>query len=172
MKKIIYLYFILTIFIYSQNKVLINYKENEPLLGKGYYLTFGKSSIGTYENTTGYFSTIEIIGKNLKINEGFKKNNYKKQNKILKEIKRDNQDIIEIEDIELNGLNISLKWDFENKEYTINIEYIYSEKIENMNLSIYMPKFNPEIYLDINPNITILKKQEYDKKYLILKKLN
>lgn len=65
--------FLLNILIYSQNKVLINYKENEPLLGKGYYLTFGKSSIGTYENTTGYFSTIEIIGKNLKINEGLKK---------------------------------------------------------------------------------------------------
>lgn len=63
------------------------------------------------------------------------------------------------------------QWDFENKEYTIDIEYIYSEKIENMNLSINMPKFNPEIYLDINPNITTLKKQEYDKKYLILKKI-
>lgn len=73
MKKIIFLFFLINILIYSQNKVLINYKENEPLLGKGYYLTFGEIPIATYENTIGYFLTVEIIGKNLKIKEGLKK---------------------------------------------------------------------------------------------------
>lgn len=186
MKKIIFLFFLLNILIYSQNKVLINYKENEPLLGKGYYLTFGEIPIATYENTIGYFSTVEIIGKNLKIKEGLKKIIIKNQNNILKEIEIQKQDIIKIEDIELNGINISLKWDFlrkdqigiminqwdfEKKEYNVDIEYIYIDKIESMNISINMPKFNPEIYLDINPNKIILKKQEYNKKYLILTKI-
>lgn len=186
MKKIIFLFFLINILIYSQNKVLINYKENEPLLGKGYYLTFGEIPIATYENTIGYFSTVEIIGKNLKIKEGLKKIIIKNQNNILKEIEIQKQDIIKIEDIELNGINISLKWDFlrkdqigiminqwdfEKKEYNVDIEYIYIDKIESMNISINMPKFNPEIYLDINPNKIILKKQEYNKKYLILTKI-
>lgn len=186
MKKIIFLFFLINILIYSQNKVLINYKENEPLLGKGYYLTFGEIPIATYENTIGYFSTVEIIGKNLKIKEGLKKIVIKNQNNILKEIEIQKQDIIKIEDIELNGINISLKWDFlrkdqisiminqwdfEKKEYNVDIEYLYIDKIESMNISINMPKFNPEIYLDINPNKIILKKQEYNKKYLILTKI-
>lgn len=186
MKKIIFLFFLINILIYSQNKVLINYKENEPLLGKGYYLTFGEIPIATYENTIGYFSTVEIIGKNLKIKEGLKKIIIKNQNNILKEIEIQKQDIIKIEDIELNGINISLKWDFlrkdqigiminqwdfEKKEYNVDIEYIYIDKIESINISINMPKFNPEIYLDINPNKIILKKQEYNKKYLILTKI-
>ena len=186
MKKIIFLFFLINILIYSQNKVLINYKENEPLLGKGYYLTFGEIPIATYENTIGYFSTVEIIGKNLKIKEGLKKIIIKNQNNILKEIEIQKQDIIKIEDIELNGINISLKWDFlrkdqigiminqwdfEKKEYNVDIEYLYIDKIESMNIFINMPKFNPEIYLDINPNKIILKKQEYNKKYLILTKI-
>lgn len=63
------------------------------------------------------------------------------------------------------------QWDFEKKEYNVDIEYIYIDKIESINISINMPKFNPEIYLDINPNKIILKKQEYNKKYLILTKI-
>lgn len=63
------------------------------------------------------------------------------------------------------------QWDFEKKEYNVDIEYIYIDKIESMNISINMPKFNPEIYLDINPNKIILKKQGYNKKYLILTKI-
>lgn len=89
--------------------MLINYKENEPLLGKGYYLTFGEIPIATYKNTIGYFSTVEIIGKNLKIKEGLKKIVITNQNNILKEIEIQKQDIIKIEDIELNGINVSLK---------------------------------------------------------------
>lgn len=187
MKKIIYIFFLLNILAFSKNKTTINYKENEPLLGKGFYLKIGGVPIATYENTIGYFSTVEIVGKNLEIKNGLKKIILKNGNEIIgeKNIEWKNE-IFEIKDINLNGLVISLKWDnlekdqmnlmieewdLEKKSYNLDIEYQYENKTENTELTINMPTFNPDIYLDINPNLTILKQQEYNKNYLILNEI-
>lgn len=187
MKKIIYIFFLLNILAFSKNKTTINYKENEPLLGKGFYLKIGGVPIATYENTIGYFSTVEIVGKNLEIKNGLKKIILKNGNEIIgeKNIEWKNE-IFEIKDINLNGLVISLKWDnlekdqmnlmieewdLEKKSYNLDIEYQYENKTESTELMINMPTFNPDIYLDINPNLTILKQQEYNKNYLILNEI-
>lgn len=185
--KIIYLFLILSTLIFSKNEVIINYRENEPLLGKGHYLKIGQIPIATYEGTTGYFSTVDIKGKNLEIKEGLKKIIIKRKDEIIKnqELKWEDK-YFEIREINLNGLEITLKWDslrkdqleimiekwdFQKKEYEIEIEYHYDEKIEIMKLYIKMPQFNPKVYLDIDSSGPILKKQEYDKKNLILKKI-
>lgn len=187
MKKIIYIFFLLNALAFSKNKTTINYKENEPLLGKGFYLKIGGIPIATYENTIGYFSTVEIIGKNLEIKNGLKKIVIKNGNEIIEEKNVEwKNEILEIKDMNLNGLVISLKWDnlekdqmnlmieewdLEKKSYNLDIEYQYENKAESTELIINMPTFNPDIYLDINPNLTILKQQEYNKNYLILNEI-
>lgn len=187
MKKIIYLFFLLFITTFGENKVIVSYKENEPLLGKGHFLTFGKIPIATYENTTGYFSTVEIKGHNLEIKNNLKKIVIKNKGEILNEKEVEwNYDFFEIKNIDLEGLIVSLKWNNLEKDqigvminqwnlkpnnYEIEIDYHYENEVENLKFDINMPKFNPEIYLDINPNNPIIKKQEYNKDYLILKNI-
>ncbi len=187
MKKIIYIFFLLNILAFGKNKTTINYKENEPLLGKGFYLKIGEVPIATYENTIGYFSTVEIVGKNLEIKNELKKIIIKNNNEIIEEKNIEwKNEIFEIKGINLNGLVISLKWDnlekdqmnlmieewdLEKKSYNLDIEYQYENKTESTELTINMPTFNPDIYLDINPNLTILKQQEYNKNYLILNEI-
>lgn len=187
MIKIIFLFLILNLMIFSKNEVTLNYKENEPLLGKGFYLTFGEIPIGTYENTTGYFSTVEILGKNLEIKDKLQKIIIKVKDDILKkeDVEWVGEDL-EIKDIDLKGLVLSLKWNnlkkdqigvmiekwnLEKGKYELEIEYHYPKNVETIKLCINMPKLNPEIYLDVNNNSPILKKQEYDKNSLILKKI-
>ncbi|MGL5595603.1 MAG: hypothetical protein ACRDDH_16835 [Cetobacterium sp.] len=187
MRKVIYMFLILSLLCFGKNEVTINYKENEPLLGNGFYLSFGEIPIATYENTVGYFSTVEILGKNLEIKEDLKKIVIKAKGNVLKEKEIEwVQKEFEIEEIDLNGIIISLKWDNLKKDriglmlkrwdlnknyYEIEIEYHYNGQIETMKLNINMPQFNPEIYLDIDSNVPILKKQEFNKNKLILKKI-
>lgn len=185
--KLIYLFFIISILSFSKNEVTINYKENQPLLGDGFYLKVGKIPIPTYENTIGYFSTVNIIGQNLEIKENLEKISLKVNNKLIAETKLEwIQQQFTIKDIDLKGLIINLKWDYlkkdqielmlqkwnlEKNNYKLTIEYHYNENIEIMELNINMPKFNPLIYLDLNLNLPILKKQEYGNNQIILKKI-
>lgn len=172
----------------TSNVVSINYKYNEPLLGKGHYLTISDISIPTYSNTTGYFSNVEIVGKNLKIEKDLKKVIIKKGEEIIKEKEVEwKQYSFEIEELDLDGITINLKWrslnrqkmelmvsnwNLEKKSYELQIEYIYSNKKEIQNLNINMPEFNPDIYLNFDYKLPILKRQEYGKKYLIVKKIS
>ncbi|MCQ8213034.1 hypothetical protein NON08_10950 [Cetobacterium somerae] len=172
----------------TSNVVSINYKYNEPLLGKGHYLTISDIPIPTYSNTTGYFSNVEIVGKNLKIEKDLKKVIIKKGEEIIKEKEVEwKQYSFEIEELDLDGITINLKWrslnrqkmelmvsnwNLEKKSYELQIEYIYSNKKEIQNLNINMPEFNPDIYLNFDYKLPILKRQEYGKKYLIVKKIS
>ncbi|MGL5190815.1 MAG: hypothetical protein ACRC7S_14335 [Cetobacterium sp.] len=171
----------------AKNVVTLKYKSNEPLLGKGHYLVLSDIPIPTYPNTIGYFSTVDILGKNLKINKNLEKVTIKKGGEIIKE-----KSVIwdkyafQMEKIDLDGLIIELKWkslnrqkmelmiyewDLKEKEYELEIEYKYPDKIETQVLKIEMPNFNSDIYLDFDYKNPILKKQEYGKKYLIVKKI-
>lgn len=68
MKKIVFCIFLISLNLFAKEaQIIVSYKSNEPLLGNGRYLTLSEISLGTYENTIGYFSTVEILGKNLQI---------------------------------------------------------------------------------------------------------
>lgn len=97
-----------------------------------------------------------------------------------------NNYIFQMENIDLDGLVVDLKWkslnrqkielalsewNLEEKNYRLEIEYTYPSGNEIMLLNIEMPEFNPDIYLDFDYRTPILKKQEYEKKYLIVKKI-
>lgn len=170
------------------NIISINYKYNEPLLGKGHYLTISDIPIPTYLNTTGYFSNVEIVGKNLKIEKDLKKITIKKGEEIIKEKEVEwKQYSFEMEELDLDGIIINLKWkslnrqkmdlmisnwNLEKKSYEIQIEYEYPNKKEIQKLNINMPEFNPDIYLNFDYKLPILKRQEYGKKYLVVKKIS
>lgn len=188
MRKVIYFFLLVCITAFGNNRVTINYKENEPLLGNDHYLTFAQTSLGTYEDTIGYFSTIEIIGKNLELKNNLKKIVIKYNGEILKNEKIEwKHESFELKNLKLNGVTISLKWynlqkdqiglmlnewSLEEQNHEIEIEYHYNNnKIEKMTLDINLPKFNPEIYLDIDLDAPIIKRQEYGKKIIILKKI-
>lgn len=172
----------------TNNVVSINYKYNEPLLGKGHYLTISDIPIPTYSNTTGYFSNVEIVGKNLKIERDLKKVIVKKGKEIIKEKEVEwKQYSFEMEELDLDGIVINLKWkslnrqkmdlmilnwNLEKKSYELQIEYEYPNKKEIQKLNINMPEFNPDIYLNFDYKLPILKRQEYGKKYLIVKKIS
>lgn len=188
MKNIlILLLLIYTNIVVAKNVVTLKYKFNEPLLGKGHYLIISDIPVPTYPNTVGYFSTVDILGKNLKIDKNLEKVIIKKDGKIIKE-----KNVVwdkyafQVEKIDLDGLVIELKWkslnrqkmelmiyewDLKEKKYELEIEYKYPDKITTQVLNIEMPSFNPDIYLDFDYKNPILKKQEYGKKYLIVKKI-
>ena len=188
MKNIlILLLLIYTNIVVAKNVVTLKYKSNEPLLGKGHYLIISDIPVPTYPNTVGYFSTVDILGKNLKIDKNLEKVIIKKDGKIIKE-----KNVVwdkyafQVEKIDLDGLVIELKWkslnrqkmelmiyewDLKEKKYELEIEYKYPDKITTQVLNIEMPSFNPDIYLDFDYKNPILKKQEYGKKYLIVKKI-
>lgn len=184
--------FILVFLVYTnimagRNELTLKYKYNEPLLGKGHYLIVSDIPVPTYPNTVGYFSNVEILGKNLQISKDLEKVTIKKDGKIIREEKVDwNNYIFQMENIDLGGLVVDLKWkslnrqkielalsewNLEEKNYRLEIEYTYPSGNEIMLLNIEMPEFNPDIYLDFDYRTPILKKQEYEKKYLIVKKI-
>lgn len=184
--------FILVFLVYTnimaeRNELTLKYKYNEPLLGKGHYLIVSDIPVPTYPNTVGYFSNVEILGKNLQISKDLEKVTIKKDGKIIREEKVDwNNYIFQMENIDLDGLVVDLKWkslnrqkielalsewNLEEKNYRLEIEYTYPSGNEIMLLNIEMPEFNPDIYLDFDYRTPILKKQEYEKKYLIVKKI-
>lgn len=184
--------FILVFLVYTnimagRNELTLKYKYNEPLLGKGHYLIVSDIPVPTYPNTVGYFSNVEILGKNLQISKDLEKITIKKDGKIIREEKVDwNNYIFQMENIDLGGLVVDLKWkslnrqkielalsewNLEEKNYRLEIEYTYPSGNEIMLLNIEMPEFNPDIYLDFDYRTPILKKQEYEKKYLIVKKI-
>ncbi|MGL5278864.1 MAG: hypothetical protein ACRC8M_07275 [Cetobacterium sp.] len=171
----------------TKNVVTLKYKSNEPLLGRGHYLIISDIPVPTYPNTIGYFSNVDILGKNLKIDKNLEKITIKKEGKTIREksVSWDKY-TFQMEKIDLNGLIIELKWkslnrqkmelmlyewDLEKKEYELEIEYKYPDRVETQVLKIEMPTFNPNIYLDFDYKNPILKKQEYGKKYLIVKKI-
>lgn len=101
----------------TKNVVTLKYKSNEPLLGKGHYLVLSDIPIPTYPNTVGYFSTVDILGKNLKIDKNLEKVIIKKGKEIIKE-----KSVIwdkytfQMEKIDLDGLIIELKWKSLNRQ--------------------------------------------------------
>lgn len=188
MKNIlILLLLIYTNIVVAKNVVTLKYKSNEPLLGKGHYLIISDIPVPTYPNTVGYFSNVDILGKNLKIDKNLEKVIIKKDGKILKEKKVVwDKYTFQVEKIDLDGLVIELKWkslnrqkmelmiyewNLKEKKYELEIEYKYPDKVAIQVLKIEMPSFNPDIYLDFDYKNPILKKQEYGKKYLIVKKI-
>lgn len=184
---------VLMVFMYLKlfsfgGSLVLKYKENEPLLGKGNYLTISSIAIPTYTNAVGYFSTVEIEGKPLEIRENLQNIVIKVNGDTIKKEKVNWENyIFEVSNIELDGLTINLKWDslikdslsimllewdLEKKDYEVRIEYHYEkDEIEVLNLKLQMPKFNPDIYLGFDYKKPILKKQEYSKKYLVVKKI-
>lgn len=188
MKNIlILLLLIYTNIVVAKNVVTLKYKSNEPLLGKGHYLIISDIPVPTYPNTVGYFSNVDILGKNLKIDKNLEKVIIKKDGKILKEKKVVwDKYTFQVEKIDLDGLVIELKWkslnrqkmelmiyewNLKEKKYELEIEYKYPDKVAIQVLKIEMPSFNPDIYLDFDYKNPILKKQEYGKKYLVVKKI-
>ena len=188
MKNIlILLLLIYTNIVVAKNVVTLKYKSNEPLLGKGHYLIISDIPVPTYPNTVGYFSTVDILGKNLKIDKNLEKVIIKKDGKILKEKKVVwDKYTFQVEKIDLDGLVIELKWkslnrqkmelmiyewNLKEKKYELEMEYKYPDKVAIQVLKIEMPSFNPDIYLDFDYKNPILKKQEYGKKYLVVKKI-
>ncbi|MGL5176037.1 MAG: hypothetical protein ACRC7F_06740 [Cetobacterium sp.] len=187
MRIIFYMFLIsLNLFAITQ-ELTLNYKANEPLLGKGHYLILSDVPVATYPNTVGYFSSVDIVGKNLTIGKDLERVIIKKDGNVLlqKNVEWE-QYSFTVENIELGGLTINLRWKNLNRQkmelmvdqwnlvkgkYELEIEYQYSDRKEVLKLSINMPEFNPEIYLDFDYKTPILKKQEYGKKYLIIKKI-
>lgn len=187
MRIIFYMFLIsLNLFAITQ-ELTLNYKANEPLLGKGHYLILSDVPVATYPNTVGYFSSVDIVGKNLTIGKDLERVIIKKDGNVLlqKDVEWE-QYSFTVENIELGGLTINLRWKNLNRQkmelmvdqwnlvkgkYELEIEYQYSDRKEVLKLSINMPEFNPEIYLDFDYKTPILKKQEYSKKYLIIKKI-
>lgn len=187
MRIIFYMFLIsLNLFAITQ-ELTLNYKANEPLLGKGHYLILSDVPVATYPNTVGYFSSVDIVGKNLTIGKDLERVIIKKDGNVLlqKNVEWE-QYSFTVENIELGGLTINLRWKNLNRQkmelmvdqwnlvkgkYELEIEYQYSDRKEVLKLSINMPEFNSEIYLDFDYKTPILKKQEYGKKYLIIKKI-
>ncbi|MEG0069855.1 hypothetical protein [Cetobacterium sp.] len=188
MGKIVVLFLILfKSLLCTENVLDIFYKPNEPLLGNGYYLTVIDFPIGTYSNTLGYFSNVEIKGAPLIYGNKLEKIIIKKDQNILREEKVEwDKHKFEITNIKLDGVDLSLKWsDFNKKRLDImisnwnlkdikkrvKIEYHYPKKIEKQILNIEIPKMNSKIYLDFDLEDTVIKKQMYNKKYTIIKKI-
>lgn len=171
----------------EESSISINYKVDEPLLGKGYYLTLSDIPVANYPNTVGYFSSVDIEGKNLKIEKDLKKIIIKRSREAIRETDVTwEKYAFDIKGLDLGGLVIDLRWvilnrqkidvmisewNLEDGSYELEIEYIYPEKKDIQKMKISMPKFNPDIYLDFDYKIPILKKQEYNKKYLVVKKI-
>ena len=188
LKRILFLFLICIKMLSAENIVYVNYVANEPILGKNYYLGLSDIPISTYSNTIGYFSTVNIVGKNLKIEKDLEKIIVKKDEKVLieKNVLWEKYNF-EIENLDLDGLNINLrwtnlnrqkmelmlsKWNLEKESYEIEIEYIYPKGKKNQKLIINMPEFNPDIYLNFEYKTPILKRQEYNKKYLLIKEIS
>lgn len=171
----------------EESSISINYKVDEPLLGKGYYLTLSDIPVANYPNTVGYFSSVDIEGKNLKIEKDLKKIIIKRSGEVIRETDVTwEKYAFDIKGLDLGGLVIDLRWvilnrqkidvmisewNLEDGSYDLEIEYIYPEKKDIQKMKISMPKFNPDIYLDFDYKTPILKKQEYNKKYLVVKKI-
>lgn len=171
----------------EESSISINYKVDEPLLGKGYYLTLSDIPVANYPNTVGYFSSVDIEGKNLKIEKDLKKIIIKRSGEVIRETDVTwEKYAFDIKGLDLGGLVIDLRWvilnrqkidvmisewNLEDGSYELEIEYIYPEKKDIQKMKISMPKFNPDIYLDFDYKTPILKKQEYNKKYLVVKKI-
>lgn len=171
----------------EESSISINYKVDEPLLGKGYYLTLSDIPVANYPNTVGYFSSVNIEGKNLKIEKDLKKIIIKRSGEVIRETDVTwEKYAFDIKGLDLGGLVIDLRWvilnrqkidvmisewNLEDGSYDLEIEYIYPEKKDVQKMKISMPKFNPDIYLDFDYKTPILKKQEYNKKYLVVKKI-
>lgn len=171
----------------EESSISINYKVDEPLLGKGYYLTLSDIPVANYPNTVGYFSSVNIEGKNLKIEKDLKKIIIKRSGEVIRETDVTwEKYAFDIKGLDLGGLVIDLRWvilnrqkidvmisewNLEDGSYDLEIEYIYPEKKDIQKMKISMPKFNPDIYLDFDYKTPILKKQEYNKKYLVVKKI-
>lgn len=171
----------------EESSISINYKVDEPLLGKGYYLTLSDIPVANYPNTVGYFSSVNIEGKNLKIEKDLKKIIIKRSGEVIRETDVTwEKYAFDIKGLDLGGLVIDLRWvilnrqkidvmisewNLEDGSYELEIEYIYPEKKDIQKMKISMPKFNPDIYLDFDYKTPILKKQEYNKKYLVVKKI-
>lgn len=188
LKRILFLFLICIKMLSAENIVYVNYVANEPILGKNYYLGLSDIPISTYSNTIGYFSTVNIVGKNLRIEKDLEKIIVKKDEKVLieKNVLWEKYNF-EIENLDLDGLNINLrwtnlnrqkmelmlsKWNLEKESYEIEIEYIYPKGKKNQKLIINMPEFNPDIYLNFEYKTPILKRQEYNKKYLLIKEIS
>ncbi|MBC2850185.1 hypothetical protein H5J22_01765 [Cetobacterium sp. 8H] len=188
MGKVVVLFLILFKSLLCIENVLdIIYKPNEPLLGDGYYLTVIDFPIGTYSNTLGYFSNVEIKGAPLVYDNKLEKIIIKKEQSVLREEEvKWNKHRFEVKNIKLDGVNLSLKWSDLNKKRldimisnwnlkdikkSIKIEYHYSKKIEKQILNIEIPKLNSKIYLDFDLENIVTKKQIYNKKYIIIKKI-
>ncbi|MEG3014344.1 MAG: hypothetical protein RR795_07800, partial [Cetobacterium sp.] len=156
MGKIVVLFLILfKSLLCTENVLDIFYKPNEPLLGNGYYLTVIDFPIGTYSNTLGYFSNVEIKGAPLIYGNKLEKIIIKKDQNILREEKVEwDKHKFEITNIKLDGVDLSLKWsDFNKKRLDImisnwnlkdikkrvKIEYHYPKKIEKQILNIEIP---------------------------------
>ncbi|MGL4652781.1 hypothetical protein [Cetobacterium sp.] len=187
MKKVLLMFFMYLNLFANENVLSLNYKENEPLLGKGYYLVLSDIPVANYPNTIGYFSSVDIEGKNLPIEKDLEKVSIKKDGILIieKNVEWD-QYTFSLNEIDLDGLKINLKWksinrqkmelmisewDLLKKQYKIEVEYHYPDRKEILNLNLNMPQFNPEIYLNFDYKLPILKKQELGKKYIILKKI-
>ncbi|WP_432205096.1 hypothetical protein ACQ9ZF_03905 [Cetobacterium somerae] len=189
LKKILLLMiFICVTLLGKEEKIVISYKENEPILGKNHFLVLSDIPIPTYRNTLGYFSTVNIEGKTLKIQSDLEKIVIKKDEQVIdeKNVIWDKQ-VFKIEDLDLGGIGVNLKWNSLNKQelqmmlswwdlqsnnYNLEIEYKYPNKTDILKMEINMPHFNPDIYLNFSYGTPILKRQEYDKKYLIIKKIS
>lgn len=187
MKKVLLMFFMYLNLFANENVLSLNYKENEPLLGKGYYLVLSDIPVANYPNTIGYFSSVDIEGKNLPIEKDLEKVSIKKDGVLITEKNVEwNQYTFSLNEIDLDGLKINLKWksinrqkmelmisewDLLKKQYKIEVEYHYPDRKEILNLNLNMPQFNPEIYLNFDYKLPILKKQELGKKYIILKKI-
>lgn len=187
MKKVLLMFFMYLNLFANENVLSLNYKENEPLLGKGYYLVLSDIPVANYPNTIGYFSSVDIEGKNLPIEKDLEKVSIKKDGVLITEKNVEwNQYTFSLNEIDLDGLKINLKWksinpqkmelmisewDLLKKQYKIEVEYHYLDRKEVLNLNLNMPQFNPEIYLNFDYKLPILKKQELGKKYIILKKI-
>lgn len=187
MKKVLLMFFMYLNLFANENVLSLNYKENEPLLGKGYYLVLSDIPVANYPNTIGYFSSVDIEGKNLPIEKDLEKVSIKKDGILITEKNVEwDQYTFSLNEIDLDGLKINLKWksinrqkmelmisewDLLKKQYKIEVEYHYPDRKEILNLNLNMPQFNPEIYLNFDYKLPILKKQELGKKYIILKKI-
>ncbi len=172
----------------EESSISINYKVDEPLLGKGYYLTLSDIPVANYPNTVGYFSSVNIEGKNLKIEKDLKKIIIKRSGEVIRETDVTwEKYVFDIKGLDLGGLVIDLRWvilnrqkidvmisewNLEDGSYELEIEYIYPEKKDIQKMKISMPKFNPDIYLDFDYKTPILKKQEYNKKAGIQQKIS
>lgn len=188
MKSCVYILFILFVkIVFSENYIKVEYKKDQPILGRKNYLILSDVPIPSYNNTVGYFSTVDIQGKNLRIEKDLEKIVIKKEGVTLveKEVEWDSY-FFEIQNISLDGISLNLKWnklnrqrmelaiaewDLDAQNQKIAIEYHYQQKIDKIILDIIMPEFNPNIYLNFDYNLPIVKKQEYNRKYIVLKKL-